>query len=1231
MSSMRRKFVLSPITALAFYTSSTNGRLYLLAGEDNHVKVYNVDKSEFCGDIGLFSGQSVHGIAVRKNGSDSGKNDKQQRILVWGGFSVAILPIDLVEAVISGKQNLEFIRPVVVVEEASDWIFEGIISPHAPDELALLTAHNDLIKARYDEHSGRIMFLETVSPSRPILYSGNLSWEEPDCILVAAGTVFGEIVVWKYSTTPPGSQNSPCEILFIFSGHEGSIFGVHVSPIIHLETGESLRLLASCSDDRTIRIWDITDPQDLSSGTREEYQRKILAVRQTGFGDSIEESSTDESAARCLAVAMGHISRIWQVEFPSRQPKISGSIIDLWSFGEDATAQKWTLTLGTSSRPNDGGDKAAQAPDMPTRTRGQLRNEAIYANHNGKNIWSHAITTDQSGQLLVVTGASDGKLAVVGSRHRITEVKTLQDMPPMPEVVELDEDSIVPREEATTTPAENGLPALNPALDIVDGDASKDSTSQTSKPAKKKKKAKKPVKDFFNRYALLSDNTVLTSTKNGRFFVANAAENSSWEQLFLPKHLTDTSSTYAVVKGSFDASTAYVGTAEGNVFVYRSGESSKLEHVAKVHGKVSDIFALTPSYNVNSSAQAGGQNTTDERTIEHQRSRVLVTVLGSDGASLLDFDNTSAAESPKQVHIPVDRRFIVTSAAIHDSLVILGSRTGYISVLESADGQTYQVRASVEPKTNDCVTSITFLPPKAGESSVNFLTTSRDGQFRIYTLRKTQQSWHVALIHETSPPFGPIIEGASLAPSGDDCGFDLILYGFRSTKFIVWNETQRREIASIECGGGHRTFVYDPVQSTLGDFRLVWTQASQLCFFSQTHASHRALKSGGHGREIKAVAASGDLVATAAEDTTIRIWSYAKSQGQNAEEEKASMRCLAVLESHTAGIQSMKWHKQSHLFSSGGNKEFFIWRLNQLDSAYRGLAVKCEAVYPDRGDDIDLRIMNFDVSCVSDAADDDVDQSFLITMALSNSMLLTYAYSETAGFRLVAKGSYTGACMTQVRHLHVDDASIQVLTTATDGYMAVWEASLPIGKGSSSSSDQEATTIAEFRSRLVTKLHQSTMKSLDVKTLPSTADDDGTASTSYLVATGGDDNGIGAAHLHRDGSSGCFTVNSKSIVRSAHAAAVTGIGFLSLDDESSSSKGDKGETSCSFVLASCSNDQRVKRWEITDGLGERPRFRLLDNRYSAIADAGDLEVLEDDAGSFVVGGVGLEIWTARGG
>ncbi|KAK6215952.1 hypothetical protein LQW54_003927 [Pestalotiopsis sp. IQ-011] len=1174
-SGMRREFVLSPITALAFYTSSTDGRLYLLAGEDNHVKLYDVETSEFRGDIGLFPAQSVHGIAV-----SAGGGAKKQRILVWGGYSVAILPTDLVEAVVSGGRNGESTRPVVV--EAADWVFEGIVSPHDPDELALLTAHNDLIRARYDEEAGRIEFLETVSPSRPILYSGNLAWEEPDCILVAAGTVFGEIVVWKCSTTP--QQNSRCEVLFMFSGHEGSIFGVHVSPIIHLETGESLRLLASCSDDRTIRVWDITEPQDLSSGTRDEYQRKILAVRQTGFGDSIEESSAEESSARCLAVAMGHISRIWQVEFPRGQAQLRSASIDLWSFGEDATAQKWSLSLGTPETPSETVGKA-QTPDLPTRTRGQLKNEAVYANHNGKNIWAHAITTDQTGQLLVVTGASDGKLAVIGNSQRITEERTLDEVPAMPKIVQDGDETVAVAPDTASLSAESNVPAVAPEL----GSENDNRDSKAAKLKKKKNKVKKPVKDFFNRYALLSDGTVLTSTKNGRFFVGNAAKGSSWEQLFLPDHFRDSSSTYAVVKGSFDASAAYVGTAEGDVFIYRSGGPSKFGHVARVHGKVSDIFPLE----ISSADQ------------EYQRKRVLVTVLGSDSASLLELDDATAM---KEVKIPVDRRSTVTSAAIHSSLMVLGSRTGYITVLEVADDKTYEVKASIEPKTNDCVTSIIFLPPKPDdESTVNFLTTSRDGRFRVYTLYRTQESLRVTVIHETSPPFGPIIEGAWLAVAEDDIygGLDLILYGFRSTKFVVWNETQRREIASIECGGGHRTFVYDPSsrsRASSGGFRLVWTQASQLCFFSQTHAPHRALKPGGHGREIKAVASSGDLVATAAEDTTIRIWSRAAT-----DDEKKPLRCLAVLESHTAGIQSMKWHGQSHLFSSGGNKEFFVWRLGQLRSAYRGhIAVRCEAVYPDRTDDMDLRIMNFDVSCLTGDADD-AEPSFLISMALSNSTLLAYAYSAAAGFRLVALGAYTGACMTQVQHLHVDNggngtATIQVLTAATDGYLTIWEARVSLFP--------PQAEVSEFQTKLVTRVHQSTMKSLAVGKLPSPSSPGG--DTSYLVATGGDDDAVGAVHLRRDPSTGQFAVASKSAVRSAHAAAVTGLALLSVSPETA-------------VLASCSNDQRVKRWEVAGWRGGAPRFRLLDNRYSAVADAGDLEVL-GEGGSFVVGGVGLEIW-----
>ncbi|KAM0808124.1 putative WD40-repeat-containing domain protein [Seiridium cardinale] len=1179
-SPMRRDFVLNPITALAFYTSPKTGRLYLLAGEDNHINLYDVGASEQCGEIGVFLAQSVHGIAV---GSDDGVN---QRILVWGGFSVAVLPIEAVEAVICGNLGACAASGPMPTARASDWILEGVLSPHGNNELALLTAHNELIMARYSEEHGSIEFLDMCSPSRPILYSGNFSWETSDCVLVAAGTVFGEIVVWKYHAAPQEHQ-SQCEVLFVFSGHEGSIFGVHISPIIDLETGERLRLLASCSDDRTIRIWDITDPQDLSSSTHDEYQKKILAVRQTGFGDSIETTSEEETSARCLAVAMGHISRIWQVEFSQQQSidNISSSI-ELWSFGEDATAQKWSLSLGTPKLREETA-VAIRGADLPTRTGGRLISEAIFANHDGKNIWSHAMTVGKHGQSFVVTGASDGKISIIGDDKRVFTAKTLDAVPPAPETTATDSDDII---KASDTTAAHSRGSRLVTSEEVAGVTNNENEGTRAPP--KKRKVKKPAKDFFNRYAILSDGSILTSTKNGRFFVGDAVSQLSWKELLLPDAFRGAASTYAVVRGSTNASAAFVGTAEGNIFVYQSADSSNLHHLTKVHGKVSDMFSMSPGTHSSHELQASEVATESDYSVGRHRTKLLITVLGSETASLLDFEVFGSPQGMKKVDVPVDSRFVVTSAAIRGTWMILGSRTGYISILEASSVGSYRPRSTVEPKSNDCVTSITFLPTGADEKTLFFLTTSRDGKFRIYSIDHNDDNVVVTSIHETSPPFGPIVEGAWFSRNREG-STDLILYGFRSTKFVVWNETQRREIATIECGGGHRTFAYDPLPDSSDAFRLVWTQASQLCFFSQNHACHRALKSGGHGREIKTISSSGELVATAAEDTTIRIWSYES----RCSDKRKALQCLAVLENHTTGIQSLKWYRQSHLFSSAGNKEFFVWRIGRLESEYQGLAVKCEAAYPDRTNDVDLRIMNFDVDCADDSSNEDA--FFYVTMALSNSTLLTYTYSEAAGFKLVAQGAYTGACMTQIRHLHTDGTHIQILTAATDGRMAIWEAKM---------SSLDDTQVCDYTSLAVTKLHQSTMKSLDIRTVSSKI------GTSYLVVTGGDDNAFGVTHILRSSTSGSIAVKSKSIVRSAHAAALTGIAILSLNLD--------GEDA---VVVSCSNDQRVKRWHVMNWQSNEIKVELLDNRYSSVADAGDLEVLED-ATRFVVGGVGLEIW-----
>lgn len=87
-------------------------------------------------------------------------------------------------------------------------------------------------------------------------------------ITVAAGTVFSEILICNYHGTD-------CTITERLTGHDGSLFSIDYRP--------DLQLLASASDDRTVRLW-----------------------------------SRASGRFVCTQVLYGHEARIWQVKLTSR-------------------------------------------------------------------------------------------------------------------------------------------------------------------------------------------------------------------------------------------------------------------------------------------------------------------------------------------------------------------------------------------------------------------------------------------------------------------------------------------------------------------------------------------------------------------------------------------------------------------------------------------------------------------------------------------------------------------------------------------------------------------------------------------------------------------------------------------------------------------------------------------------------------------------------------------------
>ena len=500
-----------------------------------------------------------------------------------------------------------------------------------------------------------------------------------------------------------------------------------------------------------------------------------------------------------------------------------------------------------------------------------------------------------------------------------------------------------------------------------------------------------------------------------------------------------------------------LGTSTGQLFLFYSQDQIGL--VANLPGRIVEINCLNDTGN---------------------SPEVLVHLHGSSAARYLILDTIMGNAITDEEIVGLDERFVGVSAALVDDLLAIGSRHGYLSLLSRSASSEWKQIISMSTRSKDAISAITPLP-RTG-SSKYILTTSRDGKYRVYEIQN-RENRSVVLLHETSPPFGPMIEGAWFT---NDQEPELILYGFRSKYFIIWNESRREELAAVDCGGAHRTF---RVHRNGENYRFGFTRTSKLSLWSQDGISHRIVKTGTHGREIRALSWSGTYIASGAEDTSIRIW------------RPSDMRCLAAMKTHVTGIQKLCWFGD-YLFSSGGNEEFFVARVRTFDSSFKGLAVMTEAVFSDKSPIGDLRIMDFDVS--------EGDDGLLVTLAFSNSTIKQYRYSQQT-FSLLCEGHYAGSCITQLQHV----SRSCIVTGSTDGHLALW-------------------TVDGGRFKLggAIAMHQSSIKALDMVL------NNGECG----IVTGGDDNSLGFVALTQDSQSWKFA--GRATVRSAHAAAINGVAWL---------------------------------------------------------------------------------------
>jgi WD40 repeat protein len=619
----------------------------------------------------------------------------------------------------------------------------------------------------------------------------------------------------------------------------------------------------------------------------------------------------------CLAIGWGHLSRVWAIRFLETSP-CNGSLL-LQSAGEDATARTWELT------PNSGDDK---------RLAYKLLELDCAAHHSGKNLWSTTVSHNSAGLHQVICGGADSKITAA-SLFRSSQA----------------EQNI------------GSAIAEYTVSDILSWAQSTSPNPETVTSLKAYKSSKKA--EFFRSYCFLDESAFLLTTNSGKVLVGSLSSNTDFGQssplsgATFVTQLEDLSGFSVCTSGS-QPGVAFIAGATGSVYMYRN-TTRTLAKVHSVKGKVGDLFAADVSDYPGHSVTA-----------------VLISLVGQNEAQLVYMDLASDPGTMRVVRIPVSElsnASAITSMthlrASGDGFLFLGFRRGSIAVYSIREDSAAFIRVIDKAHDDETVTALSWIPLFADLPRGYLLSVGRNGHLAVHYIDLSAN--FVELVHSLALPFGLNIEGLYFQ---DD---HVLVHGFSSKKWFLYDVTAEEEIMGIDTGGAHRSWSFRAHSGVGGT--LVWTRASSMHICSQNGPNHTVLRSGGHGREIKAVAVSprshskahSQMVATGAEDTDIKIFQYV---GQD-------LVCRRTLRKHTTGIQHLQWSKKGdHLFSSGGCEEcmyiisaskhnerssnfltfaVYIWRIRGVLSSGLEVGVVCEHVYTPESEHSDLRIMSFDV------------------------------------------------------------------------------------------------------------------------------------------------------------------------------------------------------------------------------------------------------------------------------
>lgn len=1029
----------------------------------------------------VFDSQAIHGISAV---CFPGEHERPIYVdlLVYGGHALAWIRFRITPGSNAGdcaKCDVEGFANT----DLSQWILTGktmlIDSPHVSLG-TILTSHNVLLRSFVDhlaEPGKQKLSHVTISDQLPaFLYSADFFMVTENSYIIASGTAFGEILTWtcELDTRSQTWHTRPWKE---FRGHLGSIFGLSISASFLLR-GQPHRFLVSSSDDRTIRLWDLSEVE------------RELDDNATSVSNERKSGSNFLACTIDLTTVYAHDSRIWNVDIEV-QEHIDPKCCLVTSVGEDGQVIRWQVNI----------------EDVPKQQRKlimkSMQNDRY---HVGKNIWAYCRLDNN-----VYSGGADGQII----RRRRTNHA-------------------------------NNDGRFSQTFEVIARTISNDCTGSKAS----------ALKSY--RLVRNSQDQFLTSTEKGELLRCTCrADHQEWQSL-----VQDRLKIPIVLASKATGKYAFFVQPSSTLLTATDLETMQLLSVCDLpRGSISRLDLL--------SAAGNATNVCLATTYHGNRDTVLTWISIIENGLVV-----------KHSSLKVSNTFMLTSVHYdaQTGLIVCGSRAGAIAIYTNV---TQEVESTVATAcirhvhSSDTVTSIEFLKQtlsEDGSKTAFYLTTGKDGFFCVISVLHSTSDMSnpiVRVVHRSESFLGRHLEGAYLISQPDN-SYDMILYGFHADSFVVWNETKQMHMMEVACGGAHREWDFNirTTPNERSEGTLVWTKGKTVNLCTSNLDDHSVIRSGGHGREIKALAVHQTsehswLIATGSEDTNIRLF----------EHDQTGLKSVSVLTKHKAGLQDLKFSEDGqHLMSAAGMEELLAWRLQPVPVIKLG--VLCTASLMIADSTADARLMSLDMVTINDNI---AAFSYHILAAFSNGKVKRIAYSETedsASFTVLAQIDMGSICLTQSQFLRSlatteDYFPKNAIIGGTNGFITILSIS--------STSTLEVTSTH--------RIHQNSITTLSIHPL--------TQSTNKtLIVTGGDDNALALTLSTIEG-------YKTTIVPNAHAAALTA---LAVHEVSTSS----GQV---FAIATAGNDQRVNVWtaRVAD---QKVSVDFIDSSYTNVADISQIAILD---------------------